>query len=304
MISAELKYGENEEEITRIVEEMWAEFLAKGPTKKELNRVKATIETSMIRAMESISSKGQVLASGAIYANDPGFIHQKQAWQTAVTTKEIKAVTDKWLTKGFYQLNLIPYGTFKTTDAPADRSKMPDLTSQSNIKLPALQHATLDNGIKITLAERNSVPIVNMAIRFDAGRVTDHSIKDGIASFTFGNMNEGTKSLPSLEFDDEKTILGANIDFSNGLDSSSISLSALKKNLSASIDLWADVVQNHAFNPVDIERDRSLTLASLENAKMSPNSVAGSLLSTILYGSDHVYSGKTIAEKEEAIKSI
>ena len=304
MISAELKYGEDVEEIDRIIQEMWAEFIAKGPTKKELNRVKAGIETSMIRAMESISSKGQVLASGAIYAGDPGFIHQKQAWQNAAAAKDIKTVMNKWLTKGFFQLNLEPYGTFSVTQASADRSKMPDLTSQSNIKLPPLQHATLNNGLKVTLAERHSVPVVNMAIRFDAGRVTDHTSKDGIASFTFGNMNEGTKSLPSLEFDDKKTMLGARIGFGNGLDSSNISLSALKKNLSQSIDLWADVVQNPAFNPVDIERDRSLTLASLENAKMSPNSIASNLLFTILYGPDHVYSGKTIAEKEEAIKKM
>ncbi len=303
-ISAELKYGEDPDEMSRIIEAMWNEFLSKGPSKKELERVKATIENSMIRAMESISSKGQVLASGAIYASDPGFIHKKQAWQNAVTAKEIKAVTEKWLTKGYYKLNMVPYGSYKTEDTSTDRSKMPNLTEEANIKLPPLQHSTLDNGIEVTLAERHSVPIVNLAIRFDAGRVTDHSLKDGIASFTFGNMNEGTKSLPSLEYDDKKTMLGANIGFGNGLDSSNISLSALKKNLSESINLWADVVQNPAFNPQDIERDRSLTLASLENAKMSPNSIASNLLFTMLYGPDHVYSGKTIAQKEQAVKSI
>jgi len=304
MISAELKDGEDPDEMSAIIEEMFGKFLEKGPTRKELNRVKATIENSMIRAMESISSKGSVLASGAIYANDPGFIHKKQAWQNAASQSGIKSVLSKWLSKGFYKLNLVPYGSYKTTETPADRTKMPDLTSQSEIKLPPLKHATLDNGIEVTLAERHSVPMVTLAMRFDAGRVTDHAVKDGTASFTFGNMNEGSKSLPSLEFDDKKTMLGARISFSNGLDSSNISLSALKKNLSASVDLWADIVRNPAFRTQDIERDRSLTLAALENAKMSPNSIAGNLLSTLLYGPDHVYSGKTIAKKEEMIKNI
>ncbi|MBT7582314.1 MAG: insulinase family protein, partial [Kordiimonadaceae bacterium] len=245
-----------------------------------------------------------VLASGAIYANDPGFIHKKQAWQNASSLNDIKTVMNKWLTKGFYKLNLVPYGSYKTAETSADRSEMPALTSEAKITLPPLEHATLDNGIEVTLAERHNVPTVTLAMRFDAGRVTDHAVKDGTASFTFGNMNEGTKSLPSLEFDDKKTMLGARIGFSNGLDSSNISLSALKKNLSDSIDLWADVVQNPAFKTEDIERDRSLTLASLENAKMSPNSIAGNLLSTLLYGTDHVYSGKTIAQKEEMIKNI
>ncbi len=304
MITAELKYGEDEDEITGVIEEMLQEFLEKGPTTKELNRVKAAIENNMIRAMESISSKASTLASGAIYADDPGFVHVKQAWQNSTTKNDVKATANKWLTNGFYKLDLIPFGRYSTIESTADRSKMPGLTSEAAIKLPPLQHATLDNGLKITLAERHSVPTVSLAIRFDAGRVTDHSVKYGTASFTFGNMNEGTKSLPSLEFADRKTMLGALIGFGNGRDSSNISLSALKKNLSESIDLWADVVQNPAFRAEDIERDRSLTLAQLEEAKMNPNSIAGNLLSTILYGPDHVYSGRTIVEQEKMIRSI
>lgn len=304
MISAELKYGEDPEEMTRVIENMFAGFLEEGPTKLELNRVKAAIENSMIRAMESISSKASVLASGAIYANNPGFVHVKQDWQSLTTAKDIQNTTNKWLTKGFYKLDLVPYSRYKTEETSADRTKLPGLTSEAKISLPPLQSATLDNGIKVILAERHSVPTVNLAIRFDAGRVTDHSLKDGIASFTFGNMNEGSKSLPSLEFADRKTFLGARIGFGNGLDSSNISLSTLKKNLRASIELWDDIVRNPGFRANDIERDRSLTLAQLENAKMSPDSIAGNLLSTVLYGPDHVYSGKTILQKEEAIKNI
>ncbi|MCC3861702.1 M16 family metallopeptidase [Pseudemcibacter aquimaris] len=304
MISAELKFGEDPDEIAAIIEDMLADFLAKGPTRKELNRVKTVIDNSLIRAMESISSKGSLLASGAIYDNNPGFIHKKQAWQSASTLKSIREVSNKWLNHGFLKMDLVPFGRYDVTESTADRSAMPDMTSTSAIKLPPLQTATLENGIEVVLAERRTVPTVTLAMRFDAGSVTDHPAKDGIADFTFGNMNEGTKSLESLDFADRKTMLGARIGFGNGLDSSNISLSALKKNLTESIELWADVIRNPGFRPVDIERDRSLTLASLENAKMSPGSIAGNLMSTVLYGSDHVYSGRTIAEKEEAIKSI
>ncbi|HPF45727.1 MAG: insulinase family protein [Alphaproteobacteria bacterium] len=304
IITAELKYGSDAEEISNVIEQMLSDFLKKGPTAKELTRVKTTIENGMIRAMESISSVGTALASGAVYANDPGFIHKKQSWQNATTKKDILTVTNKWLSKGYYKIDLVPFAPYKVEESDVNRSKMPDFTAEADINLPPLKEATLNNGIKVTLAERHSVPTVNLAMEFDAGQVTDHSVKFGTASFTFGNMNEGTKSLPSLEFDDRKTMLGAMIGFSNGLDSSNISLSALKKNLSNSIDLWADVIRNPAFRPVDIERDRSLTLAQLEEAKMDPDSIAGSLLTKVLYGPDHVYSGRTFAEREEMVKSI
>jgi len=264
MVSAELKKGENAKNITQVVEDMFSKFLEDGPSKKELTRVKSSIENSMIRTMESISSKGSILASGAIYADDPGFIHKKQFWQSSTTRKSIKKVINQWLTKGFYKLDLVPFGNYKTLKPTVDRSKIPDFKAEEKINLPPLQHAILTNGIRVTLAERNSVPTVNLAIRFDAGRVTDYDVKFGTSSFTFGNMNEGTKTLSSLEFNELKTKLGARIGFSNGLDSSNISLSALKKNLSNSIKLWADVIKNPAFRSTDIERDRSLTLAQLE----------------------------------------
>ena len=304
MITAELKFGESPEDLTTVIEGMLTDFLEDGPTTKELSRVKTAIENSMIRAMESISSKGSALASGAIYANDPGFVHTKQAWQQASTRTDIKDTLNKWLSNGFFKLDMVPFGRFDVVETALVRSKMPDFKAEADIKLPPLQHATLNNGIEVTLAERHNVPTVNLAINFDAGQVTDHDVKYGTASFTFGNMNEGTKSLSSLEFDDLKNTLGASIGFGNGLDSSNISLSALKKNLSQSVKLWADVVRNPAFRPEDIERDRSLTLAQLEEAKMSPDSIAGNLLSTVLYGKDHVYSGRTIIERERMVRSI
>jgi zinc protease len=304
IISVELKLNDDVEEISQIVEKMWAEYLEKGPTKKELNRIKSIIENSMIRGLESISGKADLLASGAIYANDPGFIDKKQVWQSATTQKDVKAVTNKWLKNGYYKLTTEPYGILKATDQIVDRSVLPDLTSKAKITLPPLQHTILDNGIKVTLIERHDTPIVNFALKFDAGSVTDYSTKYGTADFTFGNMNEGTKSLPSLEYADQKTILGAEINFNNGRDSSSISLSALKKNLHQSVELWADIIQNPGFNPIDIERDRALTLASLESAKVSPNAIASNILSIVLYGSDHVYSGKTFADQEVAIRKL
>ena len=304
MVTAELKKGENAKNITQVIEDMFSKFLEDGPSKKELTRVRSSIENSMIRTMESISSKGSILARGAIYADDPGFIHKKQFWQSSTTRKSIKNVINQWLTKGFYKLDLVPFGNYKTLKSTADRSKIPDFKAEEKINLPPLQHAILTNGIRVTLAERNSVPTVNLAIRFDAGRVTDYDVKFGTSSFTFGNMNEGTKTLSSLEFNELKTKLGARIGFSNGLDSSNISLSALKKNLSNSIKLWADVIKNPAFRSTDIERDRSLTLAQLEQAKMSPDSIAGSLLTKVLYGEDHVYSGRSILEREIMIRSI
>ena len=54
------------------------------------------------------------------------------------------------------------------------------------------------------------------------------------------------------------------------MDNTSITMSALKANFAASLDLLADVVRNPAFKPEDVERKRSVLLARIAEEKTEP----------------------------------
>ena len=60
-------------------------------------------------------------------------------------------------------------------------------------------------------------------------------------------LDEGTKTRSALEISKELAMLGANLGTSSHLDSSTVTLSALKQNLDASLDIFADVIQNPVF---------------------------------------------------------
>ena len=288
-ISVTLKPESDIDQVKAIVESTLADFLKKGPEKKELARVKAVLDGNVIRSLESVSGKGRMLATGQLYAENPNFINKSLRWMNDASRKDVLTTSRIWLSDGSYQLTILPHGDHKAGEAVADRSKMPDMTKSTGLILPPLQEGVLSNGIKVVLAERHTIPVVNMSIQFDAGTVSDQNGKAGTANYAFGLMNEGTKSLTSLEMANRKEMLGANIGFSNGQDTSSISLSALKKNIGPSIELWADVIQNPGFREEDFERDRDILLNQLEQAKVSPRSIARNLLAKKTYGAGHPY---------------
>ncbi|WP_417623664.1 M16 family metallopeptidase [Paremcibacter congregatus] len=302
-ISATLKPDTDVDQVKQIIENTLAEFLENGPEKNELKRVKAILDGDTIRSLESVSGKGRMLAKGQLYANDPNFINRSLAWMNGASRKAVQNTAQKWLSDGSHQLTILPHGDHKATTATADRSVMPAMTKTADLQLPELQKTTLSNGITVVLAERHAVPVVNMSIQFDAGRSTDVPGKEGAANFAFGLMNEGTKSLTSLEMANRKEMLGADIGFSNNRDSSSISLSALKKNLNPSIALWADVVQNPGYRPEDLERDRAIILNQIEQAKVNPRSITMNLLTKTVYGPDHPY-GLNSTGTEASIKAM
>jgi zinc protease len=53
--------------------------------------------------------------------------------------------------------------------AGVHRSKLPEVATPPEGKLPRLQRETLSNGLKVVLAERHDPPVVNVEMLFDAG---------------------------------------------------------------------------------------------------------------------------------------
>jgi zinc protease len=160
---------------------------------------------------------------------------------------------------------------------------MPDL------EFPAVQRTELDNGLRVVLAQRASVPVVNVALQFDAGYAADSFGTLGTAGFTMAMLDEGTKSRDALEIAAEAESLGANISTGSNLDMSTASLSALKSKLEPSLDLFAEVVREPSFPDAEIERLRKRWLANIEQEKNQPVSLALRTLPPLMYGDDHAY---------------
>lgn len=288
--------------------ELLAEFIRKGPSKAALQRSSTGFKAARIRGLEQIggfSGKATALAQGELYAGDPAFYATELDWIDGFKANDVKDVAQTWLTRGYYQLLVVPFADFAAAEEGADRSKLPDVSGAPDLVFPDVARDQLSNGIEVILAERHAVPVVQVAMQFDAGYAADQGGKLGAAGLTMAMLDEGTKERDALEISDEADALGAQISSSSNLDMSTVSLNALKDNLEPSIELYADIIRNPAFDPAEIERLRALTLAQIAQEKAQPVAIALRELPPLLYGKDHPYGIPfTGSGTEEAVKSL
>ena len=293
VIQADVKPGVSNEVVENAMNEELQKFLAEGPTEKEMNRIKTQSFANFTRGIERIGGfggKSDILASNEVYGGSPDFYKVRLKGMRDATAAGVTKVANKWLTDGKYVLEINPFPQYSTSASEVDRSKLPELGATGKATFPDLQKATLSNGMEIVLAERKTIPVVQFNLMLDAGYASDQFAKPGTASLAMNMMDEGTKNRTSLEINEELAMLGARLNASSNLDVSTVSLNALRSNLDASLDLFADVVLNPAFPQQDFERLKKEQVVGIQREKKTPIQMALRVFPKLMYGEGHAYS--------------
>ncbi|MBL1430493.1 MAG: insulinase family protein [Robiginitomaculum sp.] len=205
-------------------------------------------------------------------------------------SRSVQYAVRQWLAHGYYQLTVKPQGELTTIASSVDRSTgIPQVTGLPDLVFPKVEQATLDNGMRVVLARRSSVPVVEIALQFDAGYGADQGVKLGLSSFAMSMLDEGAGKMDSLQIAENLEMLGATLNTNSGLDTSTIRLSALKANLASSLGIMADVLLRPQFAQDEIKRHKKLWTARIAREKSQPVQIALRLLPPILYGKDHAY---------------
>ena len=291
-VQATARPGEGLAQVEKELDEELTRFLKDGPTHEELERVKVQYEANFIRGIERIGGfggKSDRLAQSMVFRGSPDAYKISLQRVREATPEDLKAAANRWLSDGVYILEVHPFPDYKTASTGVDRSKPPALGAAPELKLPKLQRATLSNGLKVVLAERHEVPLVNLTLAVDAGFASDALSSPGTANLAMEAMTDGTKTRNALQISDELDNLGAQLRTNSNLDLSFVSLSALSAKLDPSLDLFADVILNPSFPDEEVERERKLTLAAIEREENNPAMMAQRVLPALLYGANHPY---------------
>ena len=291
-VRATARPGQSIAQVEKELDEELARFVKSGPTPEELQRVKTQYEAELIRGIERIGGfggKSDRLAQSQVFRGSPDAYKISLKRVQLATAEDLRGAAQRWLSDGVYILEVDPFPDYKTSSAGADRGKAPDTGTPPELKLPKLQRATLSNGLKIILAERHEVPLVNLTLATDAGFASDASTTPGTANLAMQVLTDGTRTRNALQISDELESLGATLRGSSNLDLSFVSLSALTAKLDRSLDLFADVVLNPSFPETEVKREQKLVLAGIEREQNTPTTLALRVLPALLYGAGHPY---------------
>lgn len=307
-IQADAKPGEDLSRVEKSIDEELARFLTEVPSEKELQRVKTQYIAKFIRGIERIGGfggKSDILAKSHVYGGSPEYYKTVLKHIQSATVEDIHGVAKNWLSDGVYILEVHPFPSYKSQPTDVDRSKLPEPGTPPAAEFPELSRATLSSGMKIVLAERQTVPVVNFYLLVDAGYASDQFAAPGTAGLAMNMMDEGTKTRSALEISEELALLGAQLGSGSNLDISLVYLSALKSNLDASLDVLADVILNPSFPEKEFKRLQKQTLANIQQEKASPIQMALRVFPGLLYGRDHAYGNPlTGSGTEESVSKL
>ena len=321
-VSATLAKGADPGAVNAVIDRVLADFLKNGPTADEVNRVATRSAAGTVRGLEAVGGMGGkavTLAEGAIYAGDPTFYKHELAAVAAATPETVAAAARKWLAKGDYRQTVLPGARPAAEDSslvkapikPAapitvtGRAPAPPVGGTPALVVPAVERAALSNGLKVELVNRPAIPVVRMALSFDAGFAADDRARLGVQGMGLNLLDEGAAGMTGPQIAEARERLGAAIGASAGPDRTRITLDALKPNLAASLALFADIVQRPDFNPADIERVRGQVLTGIALEEADPGSITTRILPVELYGPAHPYgvpsSGSGTADGVKAV---
>jgi len=310
-VSATVKPGIDPAVVEKRLDELVAEFVAKGPSEDEVRRASVTEVGGRIRGLEQVGGfggKAVTLAEGQTFAGDSDWYAKNLATYASVTPADIRQAMGQWLTKPALSIRLEPgarppYEEAKSVTAkggkkvnknaraaqPGPKREIPPVGSLAALDFPEVTIAKLSNGIELQYAQRAAVPVTQLALSFDAGEAADAPNARGLQSMVMSMLDEGTATLNSQKVAEAKERLGANIDTGSSLDRSTVTLSALSANLGPSLTLLGDIVKNPAFDPAELERVRTQRLTNIAQIKKDPNGMAQRVLPALLFGDNHPY---------------
>ncbi len=302
-VTVTLKPDTDPARIEKAIDEEMARLMSSGPSAAELERIRAQNISSMVRGLESISGKANLLAQAETYLGTPDGWKRSFDLARTATPGQVATAARAWLSDGSYTLTILPFG-FAAKGRDADRTTLP-LPAPGSItagKMPPVQRATLSNGLKVLLVERHQAPLVSAELVVNTGYSVDYArISPATTGLALSLMDEGTTTRDTMALADQLTRIGATVRAGGGGEQATVSLSALKPTLDPALAIFADVVRNPAFKQADVDRVKQQQISAIRAQRLQPAAIANRVVSRLIFGEGHPLGRQATEESVTAV---
>ena len=308
VIVATVASGQDPDEVEKVIDDTLEKYLQRGPDNKLLKNIKTSSISSLTNGLQRIGGfggKSDILATYQTLYGDAGAFREQLSIYLNTSAVDIKKAANKWLTSGDYVLSIVPAKKTSVVKSQVDRTKgIPYPTEKLSYSFPKIQSAVLDNGSKLVLAERNDLPLVNLEVVFNKGWAIESNEQQGLANFTMSMMDEGTKKYSSLDFAEAQERLGSGIYYGSSIDTTYASLSSMKVNLEATLDLFKEGLLNPIFPQAELDKVKKRWLDSIDQQLNNPGSVANRKIRGLVYGEGHPYAKESSSGLKETVEQF
>lgn len=311
-------------DVEKAIFEAYNMFETEGFTEKDLQRIKARLETDFYNTISSVMYKSFMLAIYSEYAGSPAYITKDLEMTMAVTMDDVWDVYNRYIKgKNYIATSFVPKGqvdlvdegsvnagvveeditkatkmevvtadeeVIEKTPSKIDRSVAPQPGPDPSVNIPVVWQSEASNGMKLYGIVQDEIPLVTYSIVIKGGHLLDDISKPGVARFTAQMLNEGTKNKTPEELEEEIQLLGASINIRGGEENITVSVNTLARNFDKTLALVREMLLEPRWDEEQFSLNKSRTVNNLKRSMADPNYLAGITFKRLVLGSDNVLS--------------
>ncbi|MFN8545099.1 MAG: pitrilysin family protein [Candidatus Binatia bacterium] len=158
----------------------------------------------------------------------------------------------------------------------------------ADVALPPITRTTLDNGLKVVVAEYHELPLVELYLVVGAGAAQDPAGKEGLADLTAAALKRGAGTRSADEMARAIESLGGAIGAAAGTDGTTINAEFLSSDFAAGLELLRAVLREPTFARDEVRRVRDEQVAAITASLEDASHVAERCYAAFVYGT-HPY---------------
>ncbi len=310
--------GKPLDQVAGAIGQAFAKFEREGISERDLNRIKAGLETRFYSSVSSVLGKSALLAEYNYLTGNPGYVEEGVRKTLAVTTADVRRVYDTYIKgKPYVATSFVPKGRldlalsgsgkadvveeklvqgaedkvdpsanaeYTRTPSAFDRSKEPPYGAAPSVKVPQVWDTKLANGMRVYGIENKEVPLLQFDIAIDGGLLLDNPDKVGVANLMARLMTQGTAKKTPQELEEAIQQLGASINVFARTEDVRISVTTLARNYAATVDLVREILLEPRWDEKEFALVKQSVLSQIRQQEADPNALASSNFNKLIYG--------------------
>lgn len=286
--------------VEKATDQVLAEFIKKGPTKEELDRQKAQIETGMLSRLQSTLELADQLNEYEYHFGEPNSFKRDLDRYRNATTEGVRERAEKVLTPDArLVVRVLPEIKAPPSNPRDDR---PTLAGGLDFKAMEPVIYELDNGIEVRQWVRPQLPLTYLSLLFEGGSDRDPNGASGLAEMTGQMLTHGAGDLDAVAFENALEQLGAEFSPYVNTQLTTLDLQVLSRNLDEALRLVASAAAEPRMDKKEWRLARDLQVDELKSQLDSPASVATLTAFREYFGAEHPFGRSSDGKPEDVEK--
>ncbi len=311
------------QDVELAIQEGLTRFETEKFTEKDLDRIKAGLETSFYNSISSVLMKAFQLARFEEYAGGAGYLPKYLENLKAVQSKDVWRVYEKYLKgkpsvltcfvpKGKAQLAakdcerfVIPpesieqqkkyqaqaaQSAMKVERIPTkfDRTAEPPPGPDPLLRVPAVWEAKTGKGVRVLGIPQRELPLVSFSVIIKGGQLFDPPARVGAANLNARLMMQGTARKTPIELEEAIDELGASIFVNSSNDNTTLTANCLATKFEPVMALVDEILLEPRWDTKEFDRLKQQALENIRREQATPAAVASRVFRRLAYGTDHI----------------